>query len=60
MRSLAELYTQKKQFERSLELYERVKNSEMGNDTSLERSISDTIVRRFDYQLEQLDPASPD
>ena len=60
MRSLAELYTQKKQFGRSLELYERIRNSEMGNDSSLERSISDTIVRRFDYQLEQLDPASPD
>jgi len=60
VRSLAELYTQKKQFERSLELYERIRNSEMGNDSSLERSISDTIVRRFDYQLEQLDPASPD
>jgi tetratricopeptide (TPR) repeat protein len=60
VRSLAELYTQKKQFERSLELYERIRNSEMGNDSSLERSISDTIVRQFDYQLEQLDPSSPD
>jgi tetratricopeptide (TPR) repeat protein len=60
VRSLAELYTQKKQFERSLELYDRVSHSEMGNDSSLERSISDTIVRRFDYQLEQLDPSAPD
>jgi predicted Zn-dependent protease len=60
VRSLAELYTQKKQFERSLELYDRVKNSEMGNDPSLERAISDTTVRRFDYQLEQLDPSAPD
>ena len=59
-RSLAELYAQKKKFERSLALYDRVKNSEMGNDPSLERSITDTIVRRFDYQLEQLDPAAPD
>jgi tetratricopeptide (TPR) repeat protein len=60
VRSLAELYSQKKQFERSLELYDRVKNSEMGNDTSLERSISETVVRRFDYQLEQLDPSASD
>ena len=60
MRSLAELYTQKKQFERSLELYDRVKNSEMGNDSSLERAISDTIVRRFDHQLDQLDSSAPD
>jgi predicted Zn-dependent protease len=60
VRSLAELYTQKKQFERSLELYDRVRNSEMGNDSSLERSISDTVVRRFDYQLEQLDSSASD
>ena len=60
VRSLAELYTQKKQFERSLELYDRVKNSEMGNDSSLERAISDTIVRRFDHQLDQLDSSAPD
>jgi len=32
----------------------------MGNDPSLERAIADTIVRRFDAQLEQLDPAAPD
>jgi tetratricopeptide (TPR) repeat protein len=60
VRQLAELYAQKKQFARSLALYDRVKNSEMGNDPSLERSMADTIVRRFDYQLEQLDPAAPD
>ena len=60
VRQLAELYAQKKQFARSLALYDRVKNSEMGNDPSLERSIADTIVRRFDYQLEQLDPAAAD
>ena len=60
VRSLAELYTQKKQFDRALALYDRVRNSEMGNDPSLERAIADTIVRRFDYQLEQLDPAAPD
>jgi tetratricopeptide (TPR) repeat protein len=60
VRQLAELYAQKKNFDRSLEFYDRVKNSDMGNDPSLERSISDTIVRRFDHQLEQLDPAAPD
>jgi len=59
-RSLAELYAQKKQFDRSFALYDRVKNSEMGNDPSLERAIADTHVRRFDHLLEQLDPAAPD
>ena len=60
VRSLAELYTQKKQFARALELYDRVRNSPMGNDPSLERAIAETSVRRFDYQAEQLDAAAPD
>jgi len=60
VRQLAELYTQKKQFERALEYYERIRNSPMGNDPSLERAIAETNVRRFDYQVEQLDPAAPD
>jgi tetratricopeptide (TPR) repeat protein len=60
VRSLAELYTEKKQFDKAMALYERVKNSEMGNDPSLERAMAKTIERRFDHQLEQLDPAAPD
>ncbi len=60
VRSLAELYTQKKQFDRALALYDRIRESEMGNDPSLERAIAETVVRRFDYQVEQLDPSAPD
>jgi len=60
VRDLAKLYSEKKQFERALEFYERLRNSPMGNDPSLERAIADTIGRRFDYQMEQLDPAAPD
>ena len=60
VRSLADLYTQKKQFDRALALFDRIRNSEMGNDPSLERAIAETVVRRFDYQMEQLDPAAPD
>jgi tetratricopeptide (TPR) repeat protein len=61
LRSLAELYTQKKQFDRALEYYQRVKNTEMGgNDPTLERVIAETTVRRFEHQIESLDPARPD
>jgi tetratricopeptide (TPR) repeat protein len=60
VRSLAELYTQKKQFDRALELYERVKKSDMGNDPSLDQSIAGTVVKRFDFQLEQLNPFDPE
>jgi tetratricopeptide (TPR) repeat protein len=59
VRSLAELYTQKKEFEKSLNLYERIKQSEMGNDPSLASAIANTIVRRFDFQLEQVNPFEP-
>ncbi len=60
IRSLAELYTQKKQFDRALKLYEQVKTSEMGNDPSLERAIAQTAVRQFDHQIEQLNPGASD
>ncbi|HEX5398185.1 MAG TPA: hypothetical protein VFY06_03980, partial [Verrucomicrobiae bacterium] len=60
VRSLAELYTQKKQFDRALNLYDQVKNSDMGNDPSLDQAITHTIVKRFDSQLEQLNPFDPE
>lgn len=60
IRSLAELYTQKKQFDGALKLYERVKASDMGNDPSLDQAIAHTIVKRFDFQLEQLNPFDPE
>jgi tetratricopeptide (TPR) repeat protein len=56
VRSLAELYTQKKQFDRALEYYERIKASGMGNDPSLDTAIANTIVRRFDHQIAALNP----
>lgn len=59
-RSLAELYTQKKQFDRALEYYDRVKVTEMGNDPSLERAITETKVRRLEHEIAALDPAAAD
>ena len=60
VRSLAELYTQKKQFDGALNLYDRVKKSDVGNDPSLDQAIANTVVRRFDHQLEQLNPFEPE
>jgi tetratricopeptide (TPR) repeat protein len=60
LRSLAELYTQKKKFQLALDCYERVRTSEMGgNDSTLDRAIAETIVRRYEHQFEQLDSSSP-
>jgi tetratricopeptide (TPR) repeat protein len=60
LRSLAELYTQKKEFDRALACYDRLKASETGSDPSLDRAIAETRARKFDHQMEQLDPAAPD
>jgi tetratricopeptide (TPR) repeat protein len=60
MRSLAELYTQKKQFDRALSYYEQIKASGAGGDASLDRNIADTMVRKFDDQIAQLDSAASD
>jgi tetratricopeptide (TPR) repeat protein len=59
LRQLAELYTQKSQFDRALEFYDRIKNSEMGGDASLAQAIANTIVRRFDHQITELNPFEP-
>ena len=60
VRSLAEIYTEKKQFDKAMELYDRVKNSEMGNDPTLEQAIARTKVKQFDFQIEQINPFAPD
>jgi tetratricopeptide (TPR) repeat protein len=60
LRSLAELYTQKKEFDRALGYYDRLKQSDAGADASLDRAIAETTARRFTHQSEQLDPAAPD
>ncbi len=60
LRSLAELCTQKKQFDRALSYYEQIKSSEVGGDASLDRNIADTMVRKFDHQASLLDPNAPD
>jgi tetratricopeptide (TPR) repeat protein len=60
VRSLAELYTQRKQFDQALAYYERLKSSDLGNDASLDTAIADTIKRKYDFQITQLDATAPD
>ena len=56
IRSLAELYTQKNRFPEALAMYERLKQSDMASDASLDRAIADTAVRQYDFQIAQLNP----
>lgn len=60
VRNIAELHAQKKDFDKAIEYYERIRSSDMGNDPSLEKAISDTQLKRLDFQIAQLDAANPD
>lgn len=61
LHSLAELYTQKKHFDKALATYDRIKATEAGgSDPTLSHAIATTVAKRFDHQLSQLDPNAPD
>jgi len=60
VRSLAELYAQKKQFDKALAYYDRLKASDMGNDASLDSAVANTVLRKYEHQIEQLDATGPD
>jgi tetratricopeptide (TPR) repeat protein len=59
-RQLAELYRGKGRFDESLAAYEEIKKSDVGNDASLDREIAETVIRRFNHQIESLDSMAPD
>jgi tetratricopeptide (TPR) repeat protein len=60
LRSLAELYSQKKEFDRAVEYCERIRSSEGGTDPSLDRLISEITIKKFEHALAQLDQSAPD
>jgi tetratricopeptide (TPR) repeat protein len=60
LRNLAELFAQKKEFDRALEYYNRLAESETGADPSLEKAIAETVLKKMEYQLNQLDPNAAD
>jgi tetratricopeptide (TPR) repeat protein len=59
LRSIAELYSQKKNFDKALEYYGRLASLENA-DPTIERAIADIQVRRLDHALSLLDPQAPD
>jgi tetratricopeptide (TPR) repeat protein len=60
LRNLAELHSQKKDFDRALEYYQRIAASEGGTDPSLEKAITDTMLKRMEHHKSQLDPNASD
>jgi tetratricopeptide (TPR) repeat protein len=60
LRTLAELHTQKNQFDIALGYYDRIKKTDVGGDAALDCAIAQTVSRKFDYQISQLEPTAPD
>lgn len=60
IRDIAELYSQIKDFDNALAYFNRIAAEEGLNDASLEKAITDTVTRKFDFQIASLDATAPD
>jgi predicted Zn-dependent protease len=60
LRTVAELYAQQKDYDRALATYNRIVEKEGASDSSLQKVISETTIKKFDHAIAQLDPQAPD
>jgi tetratricopeptide (TPR) repeat protein len=60
LRSLADLYAQKSDWDRALSNYERMMTAQTGSDPALEKTIAEIRLKKLDQQLAQLDTNAPD
>ncbi|HTG42895.1 MAG TPA: tetratricopeptide repeat protein [Verrucomicrobiae bacterium] len=60
LRSIAELYAQRKEFETALEYYAQMKTIEGQADPALDKAIAALKIRRFENKVTQLDATSPE
>jgi tetratricopeptide (TPR) repeat protein len=60
LRTIAELYSQRKDYDRALEAYQRIVTQEGSSDPSLLKAISDTTVKKFEAAAAALDRNAPD
>jgi tetratricopeptide (TPR) repeat protein len=60
MREIAELYAQKKDFDKALEYCQKIKASEGGTDPSFDQFAMGISLKRFEHSLSQLDPNASD
>jgi tetratricopeptide (TPR) repeat protein len=60
LRTVAELYAQRKHFDRALETYQRIIAKEGSSDPSLLKLVAETTIKKYEAALEQLDPRAPD
>ena len=61
LRDLAELYKQRKDFDKAISYYEQIRATDAGSaDSSLEKAINETTLRRYDHQISQLYATNPE
>ncbi len=60
LRSAAELHTQRHEFDKAIEYYQRIITAEGVAEPTLERAITETTLRKLDYEISQLDAQAPD
>ena len=60
LRSVAELYVQKKDYEKGLVYYRKISATDGASDSALEKTISEITMKKLDQAMEQLDPQAAD
>ncbi len=60
LRSVAELYVQKKDYEKGLVYYRKISATDGASDSALEKTISEITMKKLDQAMEQLDPQVAD
>jgi tetratricopeptide (TPR) repeat protein len=60
LRSVAELFAQQKDFDRALATYQRIIDKEGAADSSLQKAIAETTIKKLEQTIAQLDPQAPE
>ncbi len=60
MQSLAELYAQKSDYDRALHYYGQMAAARIGDDPTLDKTIAETTLKKFNQARARLDPQAPD
>jgi tetratricopeptide (TPR) repeat protein len=60
LRTVAELYAQQKNYDSALKTYQRIIEKEGATDSSLQKAVAETTLRKYDAAIAQLDPQAPD
>ena len=60
LQQLGELHTKKNEFDLALKAYRQLLQMSGAGDPTVQKTIAEVTVKKFDHALQQLDPQSPD